>query len=284
MVNSQQKVQLAVRVLQNSSIIEKMLHVNSILSFDSTEDCYKCSIEVLTTSSRNKKLYVTLTVNNVDYISNEFKIQNHPPRKRKFQDSEEVQSYYIYTSLDSPPTQMNFQMNNLEAIENSIIKKLKSTNKIKPLKTMKDFSFCYYQPELDDWVLLTEIEQLSINPKKILLRSRVEDFGGNLPSLATIAIRIYQSVLSKDTMIKLATKFKPFLMKNSDGLLWFSFSAKEGQLVCLSCYSTPEQAKKSMSVAQNWLKSSETSEFNMDITKMLKLLQADCVPFTVIEQ
>lgn len=282
-VNSQQKIALVVRVLQNSSVIDKMLQVNSILSFDNVEDCYKCSIEVLTTSSRNKKLYVTLNINNVDFISNEFKIQNHPPRKRKLQESEESQSYYIYTSLETPPIQMNFQLNNLEAIQNSIIKKLKSQNRIKPLKTTKDYTFCYFQPELNDWVLLTEIEQLNITPKKLLLRSKIDDFSQNIPSLSTLAIRVYKSELPKEILCQLAIKFKPFLAQNSEGLLWFSFSAKDGTLVCLTCYSSPEQAKKSMQIAHNWILSSETSEFNYEISQKLKLITFDCVPFRFVD-
>jgi hypothetical protein len=102
--------------------------------------------------------------------------------------------------------------------------------------------------------------------------------------MATIAMRIYRAEIPVDLMRKIATKFKPQLMKNSEGLLWFTFSTRENTLTCLTCYSTPEQAQRSMSIAQNWLRSSETSEFNIDVNKGLKLLSYDCVPFTTIDR
>lgn len=315
LVNKQSYLNVTCHMYQNTEEIVDYLKTASILTFNQEENCYQCSIDILVTSSRNKKVYLNVCIDEVNYTSNVFKIQNHPPRKRKFpQNSLQL---FACATPDAFPVEFHLCTQDIDSLHLEALMTLKSVSLAKNARKVEDYDYFYMNLRSNDkWNPLASIDEIE-NGTKILLTlkplSSSSSFVGeqemqpqrtvvrNLkqqpemdktmetmlqlyqnPSMSTIALRIYSSNEKKERLTQFVTNFKPYLMKNSSGLLWFSFSAQDYKLACLCCFSTQEEAAYSMKLAKSWIHSQGMNHYEKDLSRSLSLVHADLLKMNSI--
>jgi len=315
LVNQQAYLNVTCHMYQNTDEIVDYLKTASILTFNQEENCYQCSIDILVTSSRNKKVYLNVRIDEVNYTSNVFKIQNHPPRKRKFPQSS-LQLFACATP-DAFPVEFHLCTQDIDSLHLEALMTLKSVSLAKNARKVEDYDYFYMNLRSNNqWNSLVSIDEVE-NGTKILLTlkplssssSSLEEqeihqqktvpknlkqslemdktmgtilqFYQNL-STSTIALRVYSSNEKKERLTQFVTNFKPYLMKNSNGLLWFSFSAQDYKLACLCCFATQEEAVHSMKLAKSWIHSQEMNHCERDLSRSLSLVYADLLKMNSI--